>query len=185
MKVNLWPRINLIHPSLLLAVLVSLPLWLGQPPINEAARGFGPAVLVLILLLAANFANVVRVHALTAPIVLLAALLIPGLGAFTGDVRAAAPSVAEKQPADAVQNPADGESREVATVLGQAIRSTNTEEVKEVIITQLFKQYADQHGIVAEEPEIDTWVSNLDRAMRIDKTLTATDAENLSPEEKA
>lgn len=73
----------------------------------------------------------------------------------------------------------------VATVIGQEIRTTDAEEIKETIITRLFEQYANQHGIVAEESEIDTWTKNLDNAMRKDKNLTATDTDSLTPEEAA
>jgi hypothetical protein len=72
-----------------------------------------------------------------------------------------------------------------ATVLGQEIRTADADEMKEAIIARLFEQYAEQHGIVAEQSEIDAWVANLDRAMRKDKTLTATNADDLTAEEAA
>ena len=115
----------------------------------------------------------------------MASVLTAGL--ITREVSAATPAMQQEQTGDSGQSPAGSEVRKAAdaTVLGQEIRTADAEEMKEAIITRLFEQYAEQRGIVAEQSEIDAWVASLDRAMRQDKTLTATNADDLTPEEAA
>ncbi|MCB1788089.1 MAG: META domain-containing protein [Gammaproteobacteria bacterium] len=69
----------------------------------------------------------------------------------------------------------------VATVLGEAVHTTDVEEVQAAIITRLFDQYAAEQGIAAEPAEIDAFVDNLRHGMAAegltaDTGLTAEDA---------
>ena len=124
-------------------------------------------------------------RATAAILFVIASVLTAGL--ITREVSAATPAMQQEQTGDSGQSPAGSEVRKAAdaTVLGREIRTADAEEMKEAIITRLFEQYAEQRGIVAEQSEIDAWVASLDRAMRQDKTLTGTNADDLTPEEAA
>jgi len=75
-----------------------------------------------------------------------------------------------------------GASELAAQVLGEEVRSTDPLEVREVILTRLFDQYAADHGIEASDAEIATSVEAMKRGMR-EEGLTAED--DLSPDEAA
>ena len=86
--------------------------------------------------------------------------------------------------AGAVPAPPDvmrGAESPAATVLGEEIRTADPDEVQQIIITRLFDQYAAEHRIEAQDPEIDAFVENLQRAMAADGNLTAED--DLTPQE--
>lgn len=70
-----------------------------------------------------------------------------------------------------------------ATVLGEEVRAADPTEVQQTIITKLFDQYAEEHGIEALDQEVDTYVENLQRAIAADENLSAED--DLTPEEAA
>ena len=74
-------------------------------------------------------------------------------------------------------------ARELAAmVLGEGVRSTDPVEVREVILTRLFDQYATDHGLEATDAEIATSIEAMKRGMR-EKGLTAED--DLTPDEAA
>ncbi len=68
-----------------------------------------------------------------------------------------------------------------ATVLGEEVRTADPGEMQQIIITRLFDQYAAEHAIEAQAPEIDAFVGNLQRAMAADENMTAES--DLTPEE--
>lgn len=75
-----------------------------------------------------------------------------------------------------------GASELAAKVLGEEVRSTDPLEVREVILTRLFDQYAADHGIEASDAEIATSIEAMKRGMR-EEGLTAED--DLTPDEAA
>ena len=70
----------------------------------------------------------------------------------------------------------------VATVLGQEVRTDDPAEMQQIILETLFHDYAVENGLTATEDEVETWVTNMERAMEAD----GLDAiKELSPEEAA
>jgi len=70
----------------------------------------------------------------------------------------------------------------VATVLGEEIHTADAQEMQDAILTRLFDQYASEHGIKAEESEINRLVEQLQNTASAND-LNATD--DLTPEESA
>jgi len=68
----------------------------------------------------------------------------------------------------------------VATVLGEAVRTNDADEMQQILLTRLFDRYAKEQGIEVSDAELDTYVVKLRRGMRA-KGLTAED--DLTPEE--
>ncbi len=62
-----------------------------------------------------------------------------------------------------------------AVVLGEEVRTTDADEMQQVIITRLFDQYAAERGIEAADEEIEAFVQNMRRGMAAQGML---DAEN-------
>ncbi len=77
--------------------------------------------------------------------------------------------------------PADGVSP-TATVLGEAVHTTDPETLQQAILTPLLDRYAAEHGIEAEPAEIDAFVEHLRQGLAAEG-LTAE--EGLTPEETA
>jgi hypothetical protein len=77
--------------------------------------------------------------------------------------------------------PADGVSP-TATVLGEAVHTTDAETLQEAILTPLIDRYAGEHGIQAEPAEINAFVEHLRQGLAA-AGLTAE--EGLTPEETA
>jgi heat shock protein HslJ len=69
-----------------------------------------------------------------------------------------------------------------AVVLGDVIRTTDAEEMQQIILTRLFDRYARQHDLAARPEEIDACIAALQRGMDA-QGLTA--AESLTPGEAA
>ena len=69
-----------------------------------------------------------------------------------------------------------------ATVLGEAVRTSDPGEMQEIVLTRLFDRYAEQQGIEVTDAEIDAFVGNMRRGMRAEG-LTAED--DLTAEEAA
>jgi heat shock protein HslJ len=70
----------------------------------------------------------------------------------------------------------------VATVLGEEIRTDDSAEMQQIILTRLFDRYAEEHGLKATDEEIGTWVARMQEAMN----AGGLDAvQELSPEEAA
>jgi hypothetical protein len=101
---------------------------------------------------------------------LLLTLAVGGAGAEEGSEALSAPP----------GTPRGAESL-AAIVLGEEVRTADPGEMQQVIITRLFEQYAAEHAIKAQAPEIDAFVENLQRAMAADENLSAED--HLTPEE--
>jgi hypothetical protein len=111
------------------------------------------------------------------PLLSLFLLTLPILpGATTGTVEAAEPS-----PNGAANQPGEGAPL-AATVLGEAVRTKDAEEMQRIVLSRLLDHYAEQQGIKAREAEIDAFVERMRRGMRAEG-LTADD--ELSPEEAA
>jgi heat shock protein HslJ len=70
----------------------------------------------------------------------------------------------------------------VATVLGEEIRTSDSAEMQQIILTRLFDRYAAEHGLKATDDEIETWVTRLQQALDADG-LNAI--QELTPEEAA
>jgi hypothetical protein len=84
-------------------------------------------------------------------------------------------SIIEFEPADS-GSPA-------ATVLGQEVRTTESDELRGAIVTALFDRYAADNGIEAADAEIDALIGNMERAIAADPNLGAED--DLTAEERA
>jgi heat shock protein HslJ len=69
-----------------------------------------------------------------------------------------------------------------ATVLGEEVRTADTGEMQQIILSRLFDRYAAKQGIEVTDAEIGTYVENLKRGMEAEG-LTAVD--DLTPEEAA
>lgn len=69
-----------------------------------------------------------------------------------------------------------------ATVLGEEVRTADADEMQQTIITRLFDQYTADHGIVATDTEIQSFVENLQRGMAAEGLAAE---EDLTPEEAA
>ena len=70
----------------------------------------------------------------------------------------------------------------VATVLGEEIRTDDSAEMQQIILTRLFDRYAAEHDLKATDEEIETWVNRMQEAMNAD----GLDAiQELTPEEAA
>lgn len=70
-----------------------------------------------------------------------------------------------------------------ATVLGEEVRTADAAEMQQIVLTRLFDGYAAEHGIVAEQDEIDASLDRIDRAMAATRGADPDPAENLTPEE--
>lgn len=88
---------------------------------------------------------------------------------------------AEQTPNSPATKPGDGAPL-AATVLGEAVRTDDAEEMQQILVSRLFDHYAEQQGIKATDPEVDAFVERMRRDMRAEG-LTAED--ELSPEEAA
>ena len=69
-----------------------------------------------------------------------------------------------------------------ATVFGEEIRTVDAAEMQDAILTRVFDRYAAEHGLTAEDAEIDSFVENMKRGMA-ERGLTAED--DLTPEDAA
>ena len=70
----------------------------------------------------------------------------------------------------------------VAVVLGQDVTATETDALREAVLTPLLNRYAAEQEIMVEEAEIEAFVDTMERGMRAEG-LTAEDS--LTPEERA
>jgi heat shock protein HslJ len=70
-----------------------------------------------------------------------------------------------------------------ATVFGEEIRTEDASEMQDRVLTLLFDRYAAEHGLTAEESEIDAFVESMKRGMA-ESGLTAGE-DDLTPEEAA
>ena len=70
----------------------------------------------------------------------------------------------------------------VAEVYGEAIHTTNADEIQAIILTHLFDRYAKEQNIAVSDEEVNTFVDEMRKGMRA-KGLTAEDG--LTPEELA
>jgi hypothetical protein len=75
-----------------------------------------------------------------------------------------------------------GHAAPVATVLGEAVDTTDPQALREAILTPLLDQYAAERGISAEPAEIDALLDRMRRDMAASGLATADDS---TPEEKA
>ena len=76
----------------------------------------------------------------------------------------------------------EGRSASTATVLGEAVDTTDPEALQDAILTPLLDQYAAERGIRAEPAEIDATLEKMRRDMAASGLAAADD---LTPEEKA
>ena len=60
-------------------------------------------------------------------------------------------------------------ARVAATVLGEAVRTADAGELREIILTRLFERYAAARSIEATQAEIDAFVANLERVKEQDR----------------
>jgi heat shock protein HslJ len=70
----------------------------------------------------------------------------------------------------------------VATVLGDEIRTDDSAEMQQIILTRLFDRYTAEHGLKATDEEIETWVTRMQEAMDADGFSAVNE---LTPEEAA
>lgn len=70
----------------------------------------------------------------------------------------------------------------VATVLGEEIRTDDSAEMQQIILTRLFDRYTAEHGLKATDEEIETWVTRMQKAMDADGFSAVNE---LTPEEAA
>lgn len=70
----------------------------------------------------------------------------------------------------------------VATVLGEEIRTDDSAEMQQIILTRLFDRYTAEHGLKATDEEIETWVTRMQEAMDADGFSAVNE---LTPEEAA
>jgi heat shock protein HslJ len=70
----------------------------------------------------------------------------------------------------------------VATVLGEEIRTDDSAEMQQIILTRLFDRYTAEHGLKATDEEIETWVTRMQQAMDADGFNAVNE---LTPEEAA
>jgi len=108
---------------------------------------------------------------------LLPLILLPML--FSGAM--GTPQAADRAPETAMTQ-SDTQAPLVATVLGDAVRTEDADEMQRILLTRLFDRYAERQGIAVTDAEIAAFVDNMRRGMRA-KGLTAED--DLSPEDAA
>ena len=53
----------------------------------------------------------------------------------------------------------------VATVLGEPVHTDDSAEMQQIILTRLFDEYAREHDLLATDEEIETWITNMQKAM--------------------
>ena len=70
----------------------------------------------------------------------------------------------------------------VATVLGEEIRTDDSAEMQQIILTRLFDRYTAEHDLKATDEEIGTWVTRMQEAMNADGLDAILE---LTPEEAA
>ncbi|MGD8678162.1 MAG: META domain-containing protein [Chromatiales bacterium] len=70
----------------------------------------------------------------------------------------------------------------VATVFGEEIRTDDSAEMQQIILTRLFDRYAAEHSLKATDEEIETWIARMQEAMDADGFNAVNE---LTPEEAA
>ena len=70
-----------------------------------------------------------------------------------------------------------------AMVLGEEVRTSNAEEVRQTIITRLFAEYGAAQGLAATGSEIEALVTNLQAGMEADAGVAGSLESGLTAEE--
>ncbi len=75
------------------------------------------------------------------------------------------------------------EGKAMARVLGETINNQDPQEVQSLVLTRLFDDYADKHGLAATEAEVTAYLADMDRRLKEDLGDDYQGLDDLSAEE--